>query len=155
MGAGIEALEVWFRRVWIEADPEAVSDLMSEQVSVHGLEESELSGADEFLLFQRIIVAQFSDIRVSILQAVEEGEWVAARLNISAVHKSSGRAISGRSHVMCRFVDGKLVEGHNLVDLVQLFEQLGLLPERTVDQLLLGQRPRFTGRNQTGGSPES
>lgn len=155
MGIGVQALETWFRRVWSEADHGAVAELMAEPAAVHGLEDDELFGAAEFALFQRMIVSQFSDIRVTIRQSVEEGEWVAALLHIAAVHRGSKKAISGRAHIMCRFVDGKLAEGHNLVDLVSLFEQLGLLPERTIDQLLLGQRPKFTGWSRTGEQPLS
>lgn len=143
MSTGVETLKNWFQRVWKEADADAVMELMAERAAVRGLEEEELSGAEEFRLFQQMLVAQFSDIEVTIVRGIEQGEWVAALLRITAVHRASGTPLSGRGHIMCRFVDGKLVEGHNLVDFVQIFEQLGLLPERTMDQLLLGQRPQF------------
>ena len=88
----------------------------------------------------RCVCVQFE---IDIQQTVEEGEWVAIFATVGCVYRKTGNRCSTRLHAMARFREGKMVEGHNLLDTVDFFEQVGLLPHRTLDQLLLGQRPIY------------
>ena len=80
---------------------------------------------------------------INIEQSLEDGEWASIRAIISCIYKRTGERYSTRLYAMARFRDGLLVEGHNMIDVVEFFEQAGQLPPRTLDQLLLGQRPVF------------
>lgn len=77
------------------------------------------------------------------MQVVEEGEWIAAVFELSSIHIATGQRTKIMGHIMSHFIDGKIVGGYNLVDFVDHFEQLGVLPHRTIDLCWLGQRPQF------------
>lgn len=137
------ALETWMRRVWVEQDSAAIMELMAEHALVHGLEENPFDGREAFRQFHELIAAQLRDIEVEFLQVVEDGEWIAAVFEISSTHIQTELRTTTRGHMMSHFIDGQIVEGYNQIDFVKHFEQLGVLPNRTLDLCWLGQRPRF------------
>lgn len=133
----------FLNRVWTEGDESAIYEMMSDTVSVEGLEETRLESAASCAAFRRMMAAQFDDISVTLERSVTEGEWIAAYGFIRARERRSGRAIEGRLQMMYHIVDGIIIEGHNLVDFITVFQQAGALPERTLDMCLLGQPPKF------------
>lgn len=136
-------LEEWFRRVWAEEDAEAISELMAEDASMQGHQEIPLRGADEFRQFHKLMLSQLAEIRIEVVQSIEQGDWIAATVSASAAGRERGAKVSARSQVMFRIVDGRVVEGQILFDFIALFEQLGRLPPRTLDRCLLGDVSRF------------
>ena len=155
MGERRAFLEEWFDRVWSAGDRAAIYDLLAPDATVMGLEEEKLTGTDQFALFHTLAMNLVRDIEIRVLVSVEEGDWVAALLEFQCIHRESGQPLRSRGHMMCRIVGGKLVEGHNLFDMLSVFEQMGLLPQRTLDQLLLGQQPKFAGPVRNGGKTAS
>lgn len=137
------SLKHWMQRVWVEQDSDAITELMSEHASVQGLEETLLEGRDAFQQFHKLITSQLKDIEIEFVQVVEEGEWVSAVFKISASHVRTGTRTKVHGHTMNHIVDGQIVRGYNLIDFVKHFEQLGVLPQRTLDLCWLGQRPQF------------
>ena len=138
-----ECIHNWFQRIWAEQDADAVEELSAPDAVFRGLEETVLAGADEFRLYHRMMLDQFDAFEIDIHRMVEEGEWVAMFATVHSTYRATGQRCATRLHAMAHFRDGLMVEGHNLIDTVDFFEQLGLLPERTLDQLLLGRRPSF------------
>lgn len=136
-------LERWFQRIWVDQDRDAVDDLATHDAVFRGLEETTLSGRDEFKLYHRMILDLLDDFAIEIEQALEDGEWAAVRARLSCTYRRTGERHSTRLYAMAQFRDGLLVQGHNLIDAIEFFEQAGQLPPRTMDQLLLGQRPVF------------
>lgn len=136
-------LERWMQRVWVEQDSDAITELMSEHASVQGLEETPFEGRDAFRQFHKLITSQLKDIEIEFVKTVEEGEWVSAVFRISASHVETGTRTQVYGHMMNHIVDGRIVSGYNLIDFVNHFEQLGVLPQRTLDLCWLGQRPQF------------
>lgn len=138
-----ESIARWFQRIWAEQDIGALDELAAPDAVFRGLEETVLDGVEEFRLYHQMMLDQFDAFEIDIHRSVEEGEWVAIYATVSCVYRKTSKRCSTRLHAMARFRDGKMVEGHNLLDIVKFFEQVGLLPHRTLDQLLLGQRPAF------------
>lgn len=136
-----KTLSVFLERVWGQSDLESLAEMIADDAKIGGLEEIDLDGPAAFAAFHRMIHAQFRDIRVIVENMVEEGDWIATRIMLKGVDRKSARAVNTQVHVMCKFVDGLLVEGYNLVDFLSLFQQTGLLPDRTLDVCLMGHRP--------------
>ncbi|MEL7465139.1 MAG: nuclear transport factor 2 family protein [Pseudomonadota bacterium] len=138
-----QCIDRWFQRVWAEQDVGAAEELAAPDATFRGLEETVLDGVAEFRLYHQMMLDQFDAFAIEVHRSVEEGEWVAIFATVSSTYRKTGERCSTRLHAMARFRDGLMVEGHNLIDTVDFFEQVGLLPHRTLDQLLLGQKPAF------------
>jgi steroid delta-isomerase-like uncharacterized protein len=78
----------------------------------------------------------FHDLRLNIEDLYADGETVVARWSCRGVHKGdlSGIAPTGKQFAItgvtiCRFTDGKIVEGYVNWDALGLMRQLGAVPE--------------------------
>ena len=78
----------------------------------------------------------FHDLRLNIEDLYADGETVMARWSCRGVHKGdlSGIAPTGKQFAItgvtiCRFTDGKIVEGYVNWDALGLMRQLGVVPE--------------------------
>lgn len=138
-----EYLDRWFQRVWVEEDSAAISELAAPDALFRGLEETALSGPDEFRLFHRMMLDQFGEYEIEIHNSLEQGEWTAVLGSVSCKHRQTGKKVTTRVYAMAQFKGGLMIEGHNLMDSIQFFEACDLLPPRTLDQLLLGQKAAF------------
>lgn len=140
-------IEEFYRAVWETSDTDAIERLLCENATIRGLEELDLMGQRDFVEFHRMIHAQMEEVKVTLLQVVEEGEWVACRLQLSARERDTGRGIDSTAHTMARIVGGRVVEGHNLLDFITIFQQLGRFPARALDHCLLGGRLDYTHKD--------
>ncbi|TNF23065.1 MAG: hypothetical protein EP318_01615 [Rhodobacteraceae bacterium] len=138
--AHLELAQDFLRRVWEEGDSAAIYEMFTGETSVHGLEEMHQVGPEAFHSFHRMMTAQFRDIRHEVLQALEQGAWVALLCDITAVYRETGTPVATRTQIMMRIQQGRIVEAHNQIDLIPIFEAIGRLPPRTVDLCLLGGR---------------
>ena len=80
----------------------------------------------------------FHDLRLSIEELLAEGETVVARWSCRGVHKGelngiapTGKQIAITGVTICRFANGKIVEGFVNWDALGLMRQLGAVPEPT------------------------
>lgn len=138
MSANLDLARNFLKRVWEDEDSNAIYEVFTGATTVQGLEEVAQVGPEEFHAFQRMMTAQFSDIRHTILQTVEEGEWLSLLCDISAVYREGEMPVATRTQIMLRIVNGRIVEAHNQIDLVSIFESIGRLPPRTLDLCLVG-----------------
>lgn len=127
-------------RVWVRGDLAAVQELMAPGAVVNGLEATTLQGPEDFIRFHKMVARQFDNMSFRTLRAVQDGVWVAAMGEISGTEKRTGLRAVARVHYMVRYEDGLIAEVDNLVDFLGLFEQLGRLPQRTLDLCLTDQR---------------
>lgn len=141
--SNLDLLRTWYDRVWEHEEIEAIDELLAPEPTISGLEEGMFSDAEAYKLFWRLVFRILMDIRPVIHRHVSDGEWIAANLTLNAKIRQTGAPISVQSHVMVRFVGGKIVEGNNLINYIDAFQQLGLMPPRTLDQCLLGRRLNF------------
>ncbi|MEM6973423.1 MAG: ester cyclase [Pseudomonadota bacterium] len=135
-----EICETFFRRVWSEQDEGAIDELLLPEAHASGLTESGLPmvGPDAFKAFHRAVLALIDNVEIIIDHAVVEGAWASLTLRIEATSRATGEKIGTRGHMLAKIVDGNIVEGHNHVDFIALFEQLGLLPKHVLTTCLSG-----------------
>jgi steroid delta-isomerase-like uncharacterized protein len=127
----------WFEEVWNKGREEAIDELFAEDGIAYGLADESgapIRGTAGFKEFHQRFRGAFPDIVVTIEDTVAEGDKVAARCSVRAVHAGDhlGFAatqkpmeITGMSIVRIR--DGKIVEGWNNFDFMSMFRQLGAL----------------------------
>ena len=134
------ALERFLDTVWVRGDIASIGEFLHADVVFSGLESAPLDGLADYLSFHRMVHAQLSNIAVRTLGAVEADGKIALLAEFSATDLQSGRRASTRLQMMMRYRDGLVVEGDVLVDYMTFFEQIGRLPERTLDLCLLEHR---------------
>lgn len=80
--------------------------------------------------------AAFPDLRYTIVSMVAEGDTVAVLYTWQGTHLGSlggvtatGRPVSATGAIVCRLVDGKIVEQWDIDDRLDVMQQLGLIPQ--------------------------
>ena len=81
-------------------------------------------------------LAAFPDLQITIQDQVAENDLVATRYMMRGTHQGefanippTGRHFTVTGIEMHRFADGKLVELWNVVDLLGMLQQLGVIPK--------------------------
>jgi predicted ester cyclase len=134
------AVETFLDQVWVRGDTSCIAEMVRDDVMVFGLEDTPLDGLSDYLSFHRMVRAQFKDISLNIRQTVENGDWIALMAQFCATDVQTGRAGRTCLQMMTCVQDGKIAQCHVLIDYISLFEQIGRLPERTLDLCLLDHR---------------
>jgi predicted ester cyclase len=88
-------------------------------------------GADGFIASLGAMRAAFPDLNAVATHLVAEGEFVAARLQVSATHsgdffgiRATGRRIHYEEQVFVRFAGGRIVEHWSVADGLSILQQL-------------------------------
>lgn len=88
-------------------------------------------GADGFIASLTAMRAAFPDLNAVATHLVAEGEFVAARLQVSATHsgdffgiRATGRRIHYEEQVFVRFAGGRIVEHWAVADGLSILQQL-------------------------------
>lgn len=134
-----EILETWFRRVWHEEDLTTIHEMLVPDTKVRGLRAELQTGPDEFEPFAKALLELLSDIRISIESYMENGDWANALISVKANSRASGTPVSFTGQVLVKFGDDTIIEAHNHIDFITLYEQLGLLPASTMHKCLCGE----------------
>ena len=126
-------IERWFEEVWNKGRREAIDEMMAADAVAHGLG-PDLHGPEQFKAFHASFRGAFPDVRVHVDELVAEGDRVAYRLTASGTHMGDGLGFAATSRpasfvVMgsARIVDGKIVEGWNVIDQLGMLSQLGVV----------------------------
>lgn len=127
----------WFEEVWNKGRADAIDELFAEDGIAHGLADetgAPLYGPAAFKEFHRKFRGAFPDIVVTVEDTVSEGDKVAARCSVRAVHAGDHLGFAATQKPMeitgisiVRIKDGKIVEGWNNFDFMSMFKQLGAL----------------------------
>jgi steroid delta-isomerase-like uncharacterized protein len=127
----------WFEEVWNKGRAEAVDELFADDGLAHGLADESgapLRGAMAFREFHKKFRSAFPDIVVTVEDTVAEGDKVAARCRVRAVHAGDDLGFAATQRPMeitgmtiVRIKDGKIVEAWNNFDFMSMFRQLGAL----------------------------
>lgn len=123
-------LEKWFEEVWNKGNEAAMDELMAADVVIH-----DLIGGDgekafqlpEFKKMFRSLLADLSDVQVTVEHKVTQGDMVAARCVITAVDRSDGsapRPIHFTGMTMVRVREGKIAESWNYFDFETMCQQM-------------------------------
>ncbi|MEX0304680.1 MAG: ester cyclase [Leisingera sp.] len=135
----VEILQSWYALAWSQGDLSAIDDYFLPGVSASGVVPSLKLSRNDFEAFVTSLRSRLRGIRITVTHAVEQGDWLAARIAFESACAATGNPVSTSGHVMIRFEDGKMAETHNQFDYITLFEQLGQLPQDTVAACLTGQ----------------
>lgn len=131
-------LETWFERVWHQEDLDAIHALMRPDATAHLIASAPRVGPDEFRGFAEALLALIGDVRVRIAHHIEDGDWSNVLLDVTAKSRRGGTPVAFSGQVLVRITDGRIAEGHNHLDYIALYEQLGLMPEGTLGRCLCG-----------------
>ena len=81
-------------------------------------------------------LANFPDLHITIQDQIAENDLVATRYVMNGTHQSefanippTGKPFTVTGIEMHRFADGKLVELWNVVDVLGMLQQLGVIPK--------------------------
>lgn len=132
-----QLLQRWFKEVWDEGRAEAIDELFAEDGIAHGLADvsgAPLRGPAAFREFHQKFRGAFPDIVVIVEDTVAEGDKVAARCAVRAVHAgddlgfaATQKPVEITGMTIVRIKDGKIVEAWNNFDFMSMFRQLGAL----------------------------
>ena len=83
-------------------------------------------------------LAAFPDLQITIQDQIAEDDLVATRYRMRATHQgeianipATGKQFEVTGIEMHRFADGKLIELWNIVDMLGILQQVGIIPSGT------------------------
>lgn len=113
----------WFEEVWNKSRREAIDEMFPEGAILHD-GQNEYRGPEQFKLFYDALRAQLSDVRVTPLETISEGDVVCTRWSSTAKHSSTGKELKITGISILRFEGGHLVEGWQNWDQYGMLQQL-------------------------------
>jgi steroid delta-isomerase-like uncharacterized protein len=127
----------WFEEVWNQGREDTIDELLAANGVGHGLSDNDVDvhGPAEFKPFVRSLRGAIPDMRMTVEDAVAEGDRVSVRLTVEGTHggaglgvPATGRRVRIEAIVLVRIVGGQIVEGWNSWDQLGLLRQVGALP---------------------------
>lgn len=130
----LEQNKTVIRRLY-EADNKKDLSVLDELISPHFYDPTfELRGPESYKQFETLFFKGFPDWHETILDMVAEGDKVWVHFTASGTHKGewlgiapTGKKITFTAVQTWRIVGGKIVEKNSVTDMLQAFEQLGLI----------------------------
>jgi steroid delta-isomerase-like uncharacterized protein len=134
-------LHRWFEEVWNQGREEAIDEMFAPDGVAHGLKSAEgesIRGTEQFKELYRSFRRAFPNIRITVDETVTEGDKIAARCTVRAVHEGDGIGFAATNQpveftglALVRVRDGKIVEAWNEFDFLKMFSQIGALSLNT------------------------
>jgi len=126
----------WFEEVWNQKREAAIDELMAADAMVHGITDpdgNQVRGPAAFKPVFRHFCAAFPDIRITVEDAVVDGDKVAVRCSVTGTHSGPGvvasptnKPISFTGMCFVRIENGRIAEGWNNFDFLAMYQQLGM-----------------------------
>jgi predicted SnoaL-like aldol condensation-catalyzing enzyme len=113
----------WFEEVWNQGRLEVIDEMFAPECVLHD-GRAEYRGPADFKSFHDGLRAQLSEIRVTPLEVISEGDLVCVRWSSTAKQHSTGRALEVTGMSIIRFKDGRFFEAWQNWDKHGLVEQL-------------------------------
>jgi steroid delta-isomerase-like uncharacterized protein len=122
----------WFDVLWNERNAAVIDELLTADSVCHS-DEGPLRGPDGFRAKQyEPLVTAFPDLKVSLEGVLRDGDEVVVRWSAEGVHtgdalgiKATNRPVTFRGMTWIRVKDGKMSEGWQSSNIVEVFRQLG------------------------------
>ncbi len=113
----------WFEEVWNQSRREAIDEMFPEDAVLHD-GSAEYRGPEQFKRFYDSLREQLSDVQVTVLETISEGDMVCTRWSSTAKDRSTGKPLAVTGISLLRFKDGRFVEGWQNWDQYSLLQQL-------------------------------
>jgi len=130
-------MERWFEEVWNKGRAEAIREMVTEDLVVHGLSDAKgeaIKGVKEFDRFHSQFVNAFPNIQVEVEDLIAEGDKVSARCTVRAKHTGDALGVAPTNTdvdftgiAIVRISGGKIVEAWNNFDFMKMNRQLGII----------------------------
>ena len=130
-------MERWFEEVLNKGRAEAIREMVTEDLVVHGLSDAKgeaIKGVKEFDRFHSQFVNAFPNIQVEVEDLIAEGDKVAARCTVRAKHTGDALGVAPTNTdvdftgiAIVRISGGKIVEAWNNFDFMKMNRQLGII----------------------------
>lgn len=124
----------WFEEVWNRKNSRAIREMLADDCKHHGLGGpggEAVVGAEAFEGFHASFLAAFPDLHIEVVEAISEGDTVAARFVVTGTQTgdlpdlpATGRQVSFTGGGMCRLEGGKFVEVWNQIDFPKMHYDL-------------------------------
>lgn len=122
----------WFDILWNKRDPSVIDELLTDE-SVRHSDEGPLRGPNDFRTKQyEPLVAAFPTLNVMVEGMLCQGDEVLVRWSAIGIHTGDGlgmkathKPVTFRGMTWIRGKDGKLGEGWQTSNIVEVFRQLG------------------------------
>lgn len=123
----------WFEEVWNQRRETTIDELADPQAVIHGLSEGgrQLVGPEGFRAFYRGFTAAFSDFYVTVDDVLADGDKTATRVTFTGTHTGegigippTGRRVQATGIIICRWRNGRIIEGWNEFDAAGMMQQL-------------------------------
>lgn len=124
MKSGKELMHEWYERVWNRGEEDAVFELMHESCEMQGLDLPE-RGPEGFLQFYKGFAGAFENMRIELIELVEEEGHVAGFAKFTGQHKKSGRDVELVYATSGKWENGVVVSTREIVDFGSLLSQIG------------------------------
>ena len=124
--SGSDVMRRWFGCVWNDSKCEMIPEMFPPEGLAHGIGGG-LKGPEQFKKeFWEPLHETFDDIRVDVLDAVDQGDMTYVRCEAHVTFNGKDVVIPGGSYA--RVVDGKILEAWDAWDFAGAMEQMGALP---------------------------
>jgi predicted ester cyclase len=114
----------WMQEVWTKGREEAIDEMMDENGTVHGIANLKTPGTVAFKQFFRDFRQQFPSIDIDVQEVISEGDLEACRCVVNAT-TASGQKVQFSGMTFTRISNGKIIEGWNNFDFLEMHQQLG------------------------------
>jgi ketosteroid isomerase-like protein len=115
--------ERWFEEVWNQSRPEVIDEMFPKDCVLHD-GRAEYRGPAQFKCFYDALSAQLSDVRITTLDTISEGDMVCVRWSSTAKHSGTGKHVEVTGISILRFKDGRLFKAWQNWDQHGLLQQL-------------------------------
>ena len=138
MTSGRPILERWFQMVWAEESDRAIEEMFQPEGSATGLGDDNLEGPAAFKSFRDAMLGLISDVKIVINDHFDNAEMNAAICTLTAKNKKTGADVRMDGCCYYKTADGHITRADNYWNFIELFEQLGCLPQGTFGTALCG-----------------
>jgi len=135
-----DVLRRFYAEVWEQENLSAIPDYFHHRVPDDILIADRAVEVDEVREWMDVLRALVTDIKVTFLHTIDQGDWTAAFMRINCRSRANGAPVEVYQQIMSRQADGRLIESYPQFDLLRFFEQLGQLPEDVYPLLMGGTR---------------
>ncbi|MEO9653130.1 MAG: nuclear transport factor 2 family protein [Roseobacter sp.] len=130
----------WYVDIWMNKQWDDISKFYHPAPNADCLLPS--GSNDPFDLKELIIVLDslICDKTISVLKSVEQGDWVSSMVEMRGFKTGTTNAVCLRWMTLLRIDGDYIVEAYPTINFIDLFQQLGQLPDSTTELLLSGTR---------------